>query len=228
MDNDYLKDEYSYVSYDIYTPGYYDPETGNLGFEEAERIAFHADIEQVFYAAGWTIKGCYVVKGKSSLYLHPQQLLGFVHAELVDKVKDIIANGTTFKLGPCGMRIISVAYDVTAEQEHAHLMTRREEIENELLEAFRTKRRNLYRVPGYQLWTRIMLPLGQKHGIPAIAEEVNNAAGRFVNEVLSSLIREGKIHMTIINGNMAYRTVVKTAGTRKRKSVAPSDTPDLF
>ena len=56
----------------------------------------------------------------------------------------------------------------------------------------------------------IELPLGQKYGLLAIEEKVNNAAGNYVAEVLNSLIAIGRIIRTTINDNPAYRSAMKS------------------
>ena len=231
MENSKFKPDYFKVSYSIRTPSYYRPEDNGLGFRsEAESMAFHADCERIFRNGGWKIEHGYAVNGKSSLYLHPQQLLGIVHAELVDAVPELIAQATLFQFQQNGKRIIEEIYDITAEQQREYIAAKRPEIEAELLKAFRTSQRKLYHDPGGLLWWNIELPIGRKYGLPALDEQVNNTAGHYVSEVFVSLIASGQIIQKTINGKPVYRTVMKCElpASRKKPVISSPDTPELF
>ena len=229
MDINNLKPGYVNIGYSIHTPSYYS-ESNGLGFNnEDEAMAFHADCERIFKGGGWNIEHGYAVKGKSNLHLHPQQFLGIVHTELVDIVPELIARATLFKFQQNGKRIIGEIYDITEEQQREYLTSKRTEIEAELIKAFSTKRRNQYYVPGSLLWWDLELPIGQKYGLPAIDDQVNNAAGRYVAEVLDSLLTTGRIIRKENNGNPAYRSRMKSEMPRKRREIISSpDTPELF
>lgn len=231
MANNQFKPDYFKVSYSIRTPSYYRPEDNGLGFRsEAESMAFHADCERIFRNGGWKIEHGYAVNGKSSLYLHPQQLLGIVHAELVDAVPELIAQAKLFQFQQNGKRMIEEIYDITAEQQREYIVTKRPEIETELLNVFRTSQRKLYHDPGGLLWWNIELPIGRKYGLPALDEQVNNTAGHYVSEVFASLIASGQIIQKAINGKPVYRTVMKCElpASRKKPVISSPDIPELF
>lgn len=231
MENSKFKPDYFKVAYSIHTPSYYHPEDNGLGFRcKAESMAFFADCERVFRIANWKIEHGYAVNGKSSLYLHPQQLLGIVHAELVDAVPELIAQAALFQFQQNGKRIIEEIYDITAEQQREYIAAKRPEIEAELLKAFRTSQRKLYHEPGGLLWWNIELPIGRKYGLPALDEQVNNTAGHYVFEVFASLIASGQIIQKTINGKPVYRTVMKCElpASRKKPVISSPDTPELF
>ena len=101
-------------------------------------MAFHADCGRIFRNGGWKIEHGYAVNGESSLYLHPQQFLGIIHAELVDAEPELIAQATLFQFQQNGKRIIEEIYDITAEQQREYIAAKRPEIEAELLNASRT------------------------------------------------------------------------------------------
>ena len=231
MENSKFKPDYFKVSYSIHTPSYYRPKDNGLGFQrEAKSMAFFADCERVFRNGGWKIEHGYAVNGKSSLYLHPQQFLGTIHEELVDAVPELIAQATLFYFQQNGKRIIEEIYDITAEQQREYIAAKRPEIEAELLKAFRTSQRKLYHDPGGLLWWNIELPIGRKYGLPALDEQVNNAAGHYVSEVFASLIASGQIIQKTVNGKQVYRTVMKCELPVSRKTLVISspDTPELF
>lgn len=231
MENSKFKPDYFKVAYGIRTPSYYRPKDNELGFQsEAESMAFFADCERVFRIGGWKIEHGYAVNGKSSLYLHPQQLLGIVHTELVDAVPELIAQATLFQFQQNGKQIIEEIYDITADQQREYIAAKRPEIEEELLKAFRTSQRKLYPDPGGLLWWKIELPIGRKYGLPALDEQVNNTAGHYVSEVFASLIASGQIIQKTINGKQVYRTVMKCElpASRKKPVISSPDTPELF
>jgi hypothetical protein len=231
MANNQFKPDYFKVSYSIHTPSYYRPEDNELGFQsEAESMAFFADCERVFRIGGWEIEHGYAVNGKSNLYLHPQQFLGIVHAELVDAVPELIALATLFYFQQNGKRMIEEIYDITVEQQREYIAAKRPEIEAELLKAFRTSQRKLYHDPGGLLWWNIELPIGRKYGLPALDEQVNNAAGHYVSEVFASLIASGQIIQKTINGKPVYRTMMKCelSASRRKHEISSPDTPELF
>lgn len=101
-------------------------------------MAFFADCERVFRIGGWKIEHGYAINGKSNLYLHPQQFLGIIHAELVDAEPELIAQATLFQFQQNGKRIIEEIYDITAEQQREYIAAKHPEIEAELLNASRT------------------------------------------------------------------------------------------
>lgn len=139
MENSKFKPDYFKVAYSIRTPSYYRPEDNGLGFRsEAESMAFHADCGRIFRNGDWKIEHGYAVNGKSSLYLHPQQFLGIIHAELVDAEPELIAQATLFQFQQNGKRIIEEIYDITAEQQREYIAAKRPEIEAKLLNASRT------------------------------------------------------------------------------------------
>ena len=231
MENSKFKPDYFKVSYSIRTPSYYRPEDNGPDFRsEAESMAFHADCERIFRNGGWKIEHGYAVNGKSSLYLHPQQLLGIVHTELVDVVPELIAQAALFQFQQNGKRIIEEIYDITAEQQREYIAAKRPKIKAELLKAFRTSQRKLYHDPGDLLWWNIEMPIGRKYGLPALDEQVNNTAGHYVSEVFASLIASGQIIQKTINGKQVYRTVMKCElpASRKKPVISSPDTPELF
>lgn len=227
----HLKPAYVNVAYCIDTPTYHKPEANEIGFmSEEDRTAFFADCKRVFQNGGWEIEHDYAVNGKSRLYLHPQQFSGIVHTELLHVVPELIAGAALFQLQSNGVRVMESVYDITEEQQWEYLATRRPEIEAELLAVFRTSQRKVFRNPRTLLWSDIELPTGRKYGLPALDEQVNNATGRYVDEVFRSLITTGRIIQKTINGNVVYRTAMKSdrPSSKKKQTDTFPDTPELF
>lgn len=228
MDMNNPQTEYYKVSYWIDTPSY-DHRNGNLGFNsKSDREAFYAASRRIFESGGWHIKDVYARNGKSKLHLHPQMFLGIVHQDLIDTVPGLIKQATLFRPRGNEIHILNPIYDITREQQREYLATRRTEIENDLLETFRTVRCNLYRVPNH-LWFDIHSPRGRKYGLPAFDDDVNHEAANYISEVFSALVASGQIVPKEIRGNTGYRTFLQNKTPKKRKkAVSSSETPSFL
>lgn len=228
MDMNNPQPEYYKVSYWIDTPSY-DHHNGKLGFDgQSERVAFYADCRCIFEAGGWHVEDGYARNGKSELHLHPQMFLGIVHTDLIDTVPGLIEQAVLFRPRGNEIHILNPIYDITREQQREHLASRRTEIENDLLETFRTVRRNLYRVPN-DLWFDIHSPRGRKYGLPAFDDDVNHEAANYISEVFSALVADGRIVQKEIRGNPGYRTFLQNKTPKKRKkTVSSSETPNFL
>lgn len=225
-----LKPAYIKVAYNILTPSYYQPET-SIGFRSnSESTAFYADCERVFRAGGWNVERGYAIKGKSGLFLHPQQFIGVVQTELIDTIPELISQANLFTFQQNGKLLFEAIYDITPEQQQEYLAARRPEIEAELLRRFRTSQRKLYHVVNGLLLQDFEL-LGRRYGLPPLDGQTNAlAARRYVFDVFYSLITTGQIIRKVIHGNPAYRTAMKCElPASRKKPVKPSpDTPELF
>lgn len=209
------KEKYLYVDFEIECPLYYHKERypDFTGFDsDAEREKFDKDWREVFAAAGWTIDGQDVRKGKSSLYVHPQQLLGTIAESLESEVVSIIGNAKTFYLreypdGRPFVRRIEVKYDITADEQLEHVKKYRAEIENMLLESFRTKRKNLWWVDFQGKFDRI----ANQFAVKSLDEKVMGGAAKYVRDVVfQSLVADGKILCREQMGKPIYRTQMKS------------------
>ena len=228
MDTNNSLPEYYEVSYWIDTPSY-DHRNGNLGFDsESERAAFYADCRRIFEAGGWYVEDVYARNGKSKLHLHPQMFLGIVHKGLINTIPGVIEHAVLFRLRGNEIHILNPIYDITREQQREYLASRRTEIENDLLETFRTVRCNLYRVPN-DLWFDIHSPRGRKYGLPAFEDEVNHEAANYISEVFSALVASGQIVQKEIRGNPGFHTLMKSKIPKKRKkTVSSSETANFL
>ena len=229
MDINTPQTEYYKVSYWIDTPSY-DHRNGNLGFDsESERAAFYANCRRIFEAGGWHVEDGYARNGKSELHLHPQMFLGIVHTDLIDTVPGLIEHAALFRPRGNEIHILNPIYDITREQQREYLASRRTEIENDLLETFRTVRCNLYRVPN-DLWFDIHSPRGRKYGLPVFDDDdVNHEAANYISEVFSALVADGRIVQKEIRGNPGYRTFLQNKTPKKRKkTVSSSETPNVL
>ena len=145
-DGDYGEDEYVDVHFRIETPSYRPPA---YYFEEADRQRFNAELTEVFTRLGWTLEtgeiygACTtVVKGKSNLYLHPQDFSGEVLKSEVKAIAEALRGHESFSLR--WVDLYETIYDITDDAYYAYLDTQAERIREEILKASVTTRRNKY------------------------------------------------------------------------------------
>ena len=140
----------------IYIDTYFRVESGYDGGRMPEEKAgrFFDEVKRLFTETGFSIKenkykdGCpEVYLGKTCLYCHPQSLSGPVLKEHMELIEKILAQGTTFRY--LRTDTYGEILDLTEEEELAYYhKTHDMTIGGVFLDAFRTKRRNLYKKPG--------------------------------------------------------------------------------
>lgn len=112
---------------------------------------FFDEVKRLFTAKGFSVKeskyndGCpEVYLGKTCLYCHPQSLSGPVLREHMGLTEEILSRGTTFQY--LCTDTYGEIFDMTEEEELAYYHEAHDRtIEGILRDAFRTKRRNLYK-----------------------------------------------------------------------------------
>ena len=137
----------------IYIDTYFRVESGYDGGRMPEEKAgrFFDEVKRLFTETGFSIKenkykdGCpEVYLGKTCLYCHPQSLSGPVLKEHMELIEKILAQGTTFRY--LRTDTYGEILDLTEEEELAYYhKTHDMTIGGVFLDAFRTKRRNLYK-----------------------------------------------------------------------------------
>lgn len=204
---------YCHISFSIHTQCYY----GNgmqIGFQnEAERENFYGEIKKLFESKNWTVKGyCEVQKGKSLLYIHPQQITGEVFQDFIPEIVSILNSATMSKLQ--GYSIGETIYDLSADQEMIHLAKHTVEIKERLLNFCKVSRKNHYKILDFWVRKEICRPFI----IPALDErEENKAIIKFVETILNELIKSGEVIQKNLNGKHCYRLPFKTELPRKRE-----------
>lgn len=122
---------------------------GRMSEEKAGR--FFDEVKRLFTANGFSVKeskynnSCpEVYLGKTCLYCHPQSLSGPVLKEHMGLIEEILLRGTTFQYLRTDM--YDEIFDMTEEEELAYYHKMHDTaIEDILRDAFRTKRRDLYK-----------------------------------------------------------------------------------
>ena len=145
-DGDYGEDEYVDVHFRIETPAYRPPA---YYFEEANRHRFNVELTEAFARLGWTLENgeangvCTTVrKGKSNLYLHPQDFSGEVLKSEVKAIAEALRGHKSFSLR--WVDLYETIYDITDDAYYAYLDTQSGRIREEVLKASVTTRRNKY------------------------------------------------------------------------------------
>ena len=178
--------------------------------DDASRLAFRTETRKLFRDAGWQVEEkpldsghCDTVRnGKDALYLHPVLFSGVMQEDHIPEVQQLLSNAATFRV--LGTDLRRECFDLTDEEYRQRLEEQTEQIDNAILEACRTKRRNLFHTGsiaeriGRQFVIR-RLPDWERSG-PYIAEG-------YVGERIEQLIADGRL----ITAQTRYGQGLRTA-----------------
>ena len=214
--------EYVDVHFRINTPTY-DP---YKRWDEEDIAQFDAESIAVFEKLGWIVTeprysgSCATVcKGKSHLYLHPQDFSGEVPKAEVVGIAEALAGAEAFSLR--WVDLYKTVYDMTDEAYYAYLDGQTERIRAEVLKACVTTRRSkFYR--DYDIACHVaaivrLRRIGEDDGRYGGAGKTAN----YVIGVIEKLIAEGYLATaTSRNGSRLIRTINKTEQKQKKLYVA--------
>ena len=219
-DKDY-ENEYVKVYFRVDAKGYDYPD---FSFTEEDRTAFNKDITKVFSSLGWTCKepktngSCQTYyKGKSHLYLHPQNFSGEVLKNEVKTIAEALENNNSFKLR--WVDLYETVY-ITDEEYETILSERDKEIRKAALKQCKTKRKTQF----YYLndivdnlsdkfrLSRIGIDDGKHYGI--------GQTGKHITNILYELIGEGYIVSVQNRNGILIRTLNKTEQKQKKLFIA--------
>lgn len=143
-DGDY-GNEYASVHFRINTPSY----DAMNGWKIDERKVVGKEIDEIFTRLGWECKesGCSgicatYVKGKSHLYMHPQDYSGEVLKSEIKSVAEAIEKRETFSLR--WVDLYDTVYDIPDDEYEEYLKGRDAEIRKALFKTCVTTRKNKY------------------------------------------------------------------------------------
>lgn len=210
--------EYSSVYFNIDTQGYGYP---NFCLAYEDRMAFDKDIVEVFTALGWKCEteaynGCCAewYKGKSHLYMHPQQFSGEVMKNEVKAIAEALTKRMSIKLRWVDLR--DTVYDMTDVEYEEILTAKDEEIKSAILEIAKTTRTNKF-VYIYDVARciadkfrirRIGLDDGKNYGAGQTAKHIIT--------VIQTLISEGYIVTPSADNTEYIRTINKTEQKQRK------------
>lgn len=210
--------KYKEVYFRVNTPSYYKNKYG-VGFENNEdREQFFNNVKEIFLNDGWEKKikkyesasSCpTVIKNKQELYLHPQEFTGIVLEENIKHIEKLISNSNLFEYKH--VDIYEDVFDISDEEYTEILKSKQSEIEKDILEIFKTKRKNLYITSRWNVGEKIL----SKYRIKRLKQSLgtitsDNLDYCFIQNVIDELVAQNKIVTAKCKNGTGYRTINKT------------------
>ena len=178
--------------------------------DDAARLAFRAETRKLFRNAGWQVEEmpldsghCDTVRnGKDALYLHPTVLSGVMQEDHIPELQQLLSSAATFRV--LGIDLHMECFELTDEESRQRLEEQTERIDNTILEACRTKRRNLFRTGP------VAARIGQQFAIRRLTDWERSGpyiAEGYVGERIEQLIADGRL----ITAQTRYGQGLRTA-----------------
>ena len=194
--------------------------------DDASRLAFRTETRKLFRDAGWQVEEtpldsgyCDTVRnGKDALYLHPDLFSGVMQEDHIPELQRLLSGANTFRV--LGTDLRRECFELTDEEYRQRLEEQTEQIDNAILEACKTKRKNLFRTGaiaeriGQQFAIR-RLPDWERSG-PYIAEG-------YVGERIEQLIADGRL----IIAKTRYGQGLRTATEAELRMTENADTMQM-
>ena len=186
-----------------------------IGFENQDsRNSFYSEVMKTFLNNGWQVKdekykisSSYptVIKEKQELYLHPDHFSGVVIEENITEIEQLVKNIDGLKYR--WTDIYEDVFDITDEEYMNMLKSKRKYIEQDILEAFKTKRRNLYVTSSRDCINRVL----NKYRIKRLTCHIgvissNNLDVQYFSEIFEELVNKGEIVTANTKNGTGYRT----------------------
>lgn len=206
----YGENEYINVHFRINCPTY--AFTGrDYSFATVEqRDDFYSEAQAILrrFAVPEGLGGRYGGFPMEHLYIHPQDISGVVAKNKVRPMAEAMNECATFST--CFVDLYEDISPMSNAEYLDGLKAQREQIEREILDAFKTKRSNLYIVGGYG--NSPLISVLEKHFVPRREAERANDDGvgySYIMEVFHSLVAAGKIVCANTKSGTGYRTAKK-------------------
>ena len=191
--------------------------------DDISQRAFRTETRKLFRDAGWQVEEkpldsghCDTVRnGKDALYLHPDLFSGVMQEDHIPELQRLLSGANTFRV--LGTDLHRECFDLTDEEYRQRLEEQTERIDNAILEACKTKRKNLFHTGsiaeriGRQFTVRRLTDWEQSG--PYIAEG-------YVGERIEQLIADGRL----ITAQTRYGQGLRTA-TEAELSMAENADP---
>lgn len=205
---------YKQVYFRINAPMYYKNKYG-VGFESQEdRELFFNTVKEMFLSDGWEIKkkkyesdsSCpTIIKNKQELYLHPQSFSGVIKEENISYIENFLSNNDVFKFERTD--IYDDLFDITDDEYINILKSKKEHIEQDILEACKTKRSNLYIADSWAIISKIT----DKYKIKRLFHHIGIVTSddidiKYVTELFEKLVENNKILTAQTKSGLGYRT----------------------
>lgn len=178
--------------------------------DDAARLAFRAETRKLFRNAGWQVEEmpldsghCDTVRnGKDALYLHLTVFSGVMQEDHITALQRLLDEANTFRT--LETRLYRECFDLTDEEYRQRLEAQTEQIDNAILEACRTKRRNLFRTGP------VAARIGRQFAIRRLTDWERSGpyiAEGYVGERIEQLIADGRL----ITAQTRYGQGLRTA-----------------
>lgn len=214
------------MTHEKYFHTFYRVNTGYTanGISKERAEAFYSEIKKRFTANGWEyhepkMSGACptITKGKTRLYCHPTALSGPVEESILKshEVENILTDKSfeTFALCPyrfVGRDVYDELMDWNDTEYQQYLVRKQPEIEKALLNAFTTKRKDLFRSEGACF--NVAKSFNVKRLTNYLTYTSSDPEQTFTKKLLDQLVETGKImKVKIPNKGYCYRTI-KTNG----------------
>lgn len=164
--------------------------------DDASRLAFRTETRTLFRDAGWQVEEkpldsghCDTVRnGKDALYLHPTVFSGVMREDHIPELRRLLSGAATFRVLGTDLRM--ECFDLTDEEYRQRLEEQTEQIDNAILEACQTKRKNLFHTGS------IVERIGRQFAIRRITDWERSGpyiAEGYVGERIEQLIADGQL-----------------------------------
>ena len=178
--------------------------------DDASRLAFRTETRKLFRDAGWQVEEepldsghCDTVRnGKDALYLHPDLFSGVMQEDHIPALQQFLSSAATFHVLGTDLRM--ECFDLTDEEYRQKLQAQTEEIDNAILVACKTKRKNLFHTGS------IAALIGRQFAIRRITDWEQSGsyiAEGYIGERIEQLIADGRL----ITAQTRYGQGLRTA-----------------
>lgn len=207
---------YKRVYFRINTPSYYKSSYG-VGFENQEESNnFDRVAINIFLKDKWKIKekrnngSCTtIVKDKQELYLHPQSFSGIVLEQNIPNIEQLLKKENDMFKFEC-TDIYDDIFDISDEEYINILESKKQEIENCIINIFKTKRKNLYILSTYTSLNKVL----NKYRIKRLDSYIGVYSDsdidiKWIKNIFDNLVKQNKIVSAETKNGIGYRAKTK-------------------
>jgi hypothetical protein len=207
--------------------GWDDQRIENGAWKSERREAFTSEVAGLFTAHGWTLEdGKYngsantVFKGKSCLYLHPQNFSGIAENSLIEEVAAFLSCGKSFELP--AVDIYEEIFDWPESEINAYFEQLRPDVDAAIIKRYTTKRRNLFTVG-----TEALRDTANSFSIPVMPGTPDfsprKAYPRYVAELFDEMLKNGRIVSATTKHGTGYRYVGNDKSAKIHAALAKAE-----
>ena len=204
-DIEFAEDEFARVYFRINCPAYHFPD----GFaSESDDKQYYTEMREILHSFDLDEQCGNNPAIMEYLYIHPMELTGVVHKRKIRAIAESICNSST-----AHCRSVDVYEDIapiTNEDFLELLKEKHDEIANDILSMFQTKRRDLFY--GEQATSNLLGKIGTKYTIRRRQCQLGTdyTAKQYCQSILSELVRKQKMVCSdTVNAGIGYRTAKK-------------------